>query len=313
MRTVFSLVIGVVLLFDSYWSCDPRQEYIAHENDFRQYASWRVIDYTIGQSNPLLGGAHRGNDERYSRRVYINSQVKNSGSGFPAGTIIVKETFLWKNGEKEYSPSDGILAMVKRGKRFNPAGNGWEWFFLSRNGRQIVNRGGSDLGMCNICHRYAVVQEGGRDYVFVHPTEFICDGAEFPLYRQWNKINTLDGPDPFLQTVEDPDDPSATRRVYKKQLLANPDFSEYPVGVMYVKEIIRQGFLTDILAQVKRGGDFNPENGNWEWFIIEPESFVIKSRGANLADGACNRCHARANAIGDGVDFVYHHPGDPFN
>ena len=119
MRMVIPFLSVLVLLFDTYWSCDPRTEFVASEKNFRNYQTWPAIYYTIGQSNPLLGGAHRGNDELYSRRMYMNPSAKivNSffGSRYSTGSIIIKETFTWINGEKHYSPMDGLVAMVKRG------------------------------------------------------------------------------------------------------------------------------------------------------------------------------------------------------
>ncbi len=294
--------------------CEAAPEYVASARDFRDYESWRVIDYSIGQANPLLGGAHRGGDERYSRRVYLRPGSVMKDSAWAVGTIILKETFTWEDSVRRLSPSDGVLAMVKRGRRFNPRGSGWEWFSLSENGR-IVSRGGDRVGMCNVCHRYAVVQDRGMDFVFAAPTEFEYDGRDLLDHRHWPQVDQLRGRDPFLTHIRDVHDSLVTRRVYKKQLLANPDTDSlgYPIGTVFLKEILRRGYVVAILARAKRGGGFNPDNGGWEWFVVDPASFVIRERGASAAEDACNRCHQKANSPGKGRDFVFRHPGDPFN
>jgi hypothetical protein len=61
-------------------------------------------------------------------------------------------------------------AMVKRGGRFNPEGDGWEFFRLSvsAEGTHIIARGGAEVtnfaGSCQNCHVAA------RAY------DFVCEG-----------------------------------------------------------------------------------------------------------------------------------------
>jgi cytochrome c peroxidase len=51
---------------------------------------------------------------------------------------------------------------------------------------------------------------------------------------------------------------------------------------------------------VKRGNDFNPDGGDWEWFMLnadgsiasEPAVRNAKMRGANLMNGMCVSCHS---------------------
>ena len=105
------------------------------------------------------------------------------------------------------------------------------------------------------------------------------------------------------------------RRVYKKQLLANPDAETqgYPIGTIIVKEVDQDGTINEITAMVKRGGNFNPEHGGWDWFMLDPSNLSIKGRGADLMDGMCNGCHKSAQEPKYGKDYVFKHPDDPFN
>ena len=37
-----------------------------------------------------------------------------------------------------------------------------------------------------------------------------------------------------------------------------------------------------LLGMVKRGGDFNPDNGGWEWFMLANDLSGIAAQGADL-------------------------------
>ena len=82
---------------------------------------------------------------------------------------------------------------------------------------------------------------------------------------------------------------------------------QFPVGTRLVKAI--DG--ADLHAMAKRGGDFNPDGGGWEWFelVLDGADPVIRWRGAappsgeaygalpGVTDdsaaplGDCNTCH----------------------
>ena len=80
------------------------------------------------------------------------------------------------------------------------------------------------------------------------------------------------------------------RRIYKKQLQANPDTTQagYPVGTIIVKEIQQNGAVTELTGMVKRGGAFNTANNGWEWFTLDPATSGIMARGSDLMSGMCN-------------------------
>ena len=307
---------------------DPQAEFIAELSDFANYPAWQAIDYSIGPTNNALGAAHKGDVLTHSRRVFANELAfQKQGNEYPNGSILVKEVTSFESGERQFAEM-GLLAMVKRGAEFNPDHQGWEWFVLSENNNEILARGANVMdGMCNVCHLQADDDNGtnptfnGSDYVFAHPSEFVAQDNDFSSFKDWSLIDTRNEANPLLgDTAHGPD---AVRRVYKRQLFANPDTlaQGYPIGTMLVKETTKDDTVVEITAMVKRGGDFNSDNGNWEWFMLDPETNTIardgngaSMRGANLMNGMCNACHTAANRTsGNGIDYVFAHDGDPFN
>lgn len=305
---------------------DPNSEYIAELSNFQSYRDWTSIDYSVGATNTALGAAHKGDDENFSRRVFINSiGLEKSGEEYPNGTILVKETTTFQNDEKEFAEMAGLTAMVKRGAGYNETGGGWEWFDLSPDISAIQGRG-ADLmgGMCSACHQGAEFQVGGEDYVFPHPSELVVGNDDFSTYLQWELIDSRSDNNELLDNMAHGATLSgSTRRVYKKQLYANPDriAQGYPVGTTLIKEVTHEGGVVELTAMVKRGGAFNENNGFWEWFMVDPETLEImldendsRARGANLMNGMCSGCHFAANTeSGHGIDYVFKHGGDPFN
>jgi mono/diheme cytochrome c family protein len=286
--------------------------FVAKQTDFADYNNWQSTDYSNAYS-PVLGPAHMGNNPDYARRVYINPAGMKDAGEYAMGTIIVKETFTWEEGQQKFAEMGGILAMAKRGGDFNMDGGGWEWFMLARD-LSIVGRGGQEMmdGGCHSCHGLAE-GEGGMDYVFPHPVEYEAMEADFADYQTWPVIGETSEPHEALGPAHK--GTAGLRRVYKKQLLANPDTETqgYPTGTIIVKEVEQDTAITEITAMVKRGGNFNPEHGAWEWFMLEPSTLAIAGRGADLMDGMCNSCHEAAQEPQYGKDYVFKHPDDPFN
>lgn len=292
-------------------------EFIASAQDLAGYSTWAAVDYSIGATNPALGSAHMGTDNAFSRRIFKGPSAVASASGYPVGSLLVKETFTWQNGVKTLPASGGVYAMAKRGGTFNPQGGGWEWLALSNDGTQIMARGGADMmsGMCNACHTSAASQTGGADFVFPHPFEYAAAASDFSNYRTWGLIQDTTAVSPYLGGAHKSSDSTAVRRIYKKQLLANPDTTQagYPVGTIIVKEIQQNGAVTEITGMVKRGGSFNTANNGWEWFTLDPTTSGIMARGADLMSGMCNGCHSLAKTSTIGADYVFKHALDPFN
>jgi len=313
----------------------PSDEVIVQIEDFANYRDWQTIDYTVGLTNPFLTeGIHSSADDDFVRRVYANDIALNStGDDFANGSILVKETFTYANDDlqAEFAEAGGLLAMVKRGGDYSPDGGGWEWFNI-RGDLSDFNARGIDvrMGTCLSCHASAEFDEqghiiGGNDFVFEHSSEVDADDTTFANYRDWNLIDTLTTrPELLGDTAHGAGVQASTRVVYKKQLYANPDTTSqgYPIGTALVKEALDvDGNIIDVTAMLKRGGDFSPELGDWEWFLLEPGVGSIlrgdtgeERRGAFLNNGGCVGCHAGATPEQNtGIDFVFKHDGDPFN
>jgi hypothetical protein len=316
---------NVLLMFASgisalaFISCDSDSDsnndgFVAELADFQNYQNWELIDYTISDI-PGLAGAHEGTNEAYSRRVYKHPDASMSNGEFSEGSILVKETFSWNptSGAMEFATEGGLLGMVKRGAEFNPDFGGWEWFMLATDGSAIAAQG-ADLmgGMCNNCHNGAS-NMGGMDFTFQHPSEYIADASDFSDFATWELIDATSADHPFLNPAHQGEDENATHRVYRKQLLANPDGENYPIGTTIVKTVEIEGEVVEITAMVKRGADFNSSFGNWEWFMLDPMTLAIADQGADLMGGMCNSCHVNANSASVGLDYVFAHTDDPFN
>jgi len=279
--------------------------------DIAGYAAWTMIDATISDV-PGLAGAHAGTDDAFTRAVYAPAGTAPVNGEYPEGTILVKETYSRNadTGAKEFAGTGGLLAMVKRGGNYNPDNGGWEWFMLAPDASEILARG-ADLmdGACNACHGVSGTY-GGVDHVFPHPSEVVADAASFDGYASWNRLDETAADHPFLNPAHRSGEEFALRRVYRRQLLASPlEGGEYPVGTLLVKEVEVDGAVVEVTAMAKRGGGFDPANGDWEWFMLDPADGSVVTRGAVAM---CIGCHSHAEGM-HGADFVFAHPGDPFN
>lgn len=54
---------------------------------------------------------------------------------------------------------------------------------------------------------------------------------------------------------------------------------------------------------VKRGGDYDPTHGDWEYFMINPETEAVDRGKIQM----CIDCHAAAPNDGGG-DYIFNHP-----
>ena len=289
--------------------------YVAQPAHLSDYRDWQQVDYTIDASNGL-GTAHMGGDALFSRRVFANRPLDPVSNQYPVGTVLVKETFTFdESGNWEWPEQMGVLAMAKRGAGFNPGAGDWEWLVLSNDGTQITGRGGMDMlnGMCNGCHAAATTYDG-FDFVFQHPGRSSFGINDLLLYGDWSVVGEATGDHDFLNSAHGGAD--ATRRVYKKQLDANPEpvpgDETWPTGTMFVKEVWVDGSVLPARAgMIKRSGDFNPEGGGWEYVMFEGDGTILVQGGSETS---CSSCHSHANrGEGYGLDWVFSHADDPFN
>ncbi len=139
------------------------------------------------------------------------------------------------------------------------------------------------------------------------PTEFIADDNTFSNFMSWKLEATNKGADPALGMAHAGNDSTVTREIYIKdgQGLVN---GKFPVGTVVVKHSKNTaGTVNEFTALVKRGNNFSPNGGDWEWFMLSPDGKIMtgennmKMRGANLMDGMCAGCHAGAAA----KDYVF--------
>lgn len=308
-------------------SGDPfnnNDEFFAELAAFEDYKSWDLVDYSVGASNPAIGGGHQGQNDAYARKVFANSNAMTfEGQVYSKGSIFVKEVTTWEGGEETFPGQLGLVAMVKRGGNFNTAHGGWEWFELEPDLRQVIGRGGDYRNNgCNNCHTQAT-SPSGADYVFNHPSEFVAQNSDFSDYQQWRLIDERNDDNPLLGGMAHrAGDQVAVRKVFKKQPYAKPLSTSpgYPIGTIFVKETSIAGEVVEITAMAKRVMTTADGTSGWEWFMLDPSSGTIAEpevgmsmRGFDLMDGMCAGCHSLANDSDDGGgDFVFPHINDPF-
>ena len=133
----------------------PAREFVAQETDFKCLLEGKSVE------GKMFFVFHR-NRKKLRKALKIATRDLSS-KRYPVGTIL--QLFPFE-------------AMVKRGGKFNPGGNGWEFFQLtaSAQGTHIVTRGGAEVnnlaGPCQGCH------EAARSF------DFVCEGhgaAALPL------------------------------------------------------------------------------------------------------------------------------------
>ena len=291
----------------------------AEASDFADFQTWEQIDYTIYPANEnTLGGQHMANDPMVARMRYKNATTNLLDGEYDRGSIIVKETFMWTDGVKEPVEMGAFLAMTKRSGDFNSENGGWEYFDLGADGSDIAGRG-ADLmgGACNQCHT-AATGNLGTNFIFDHPSEYaVPEGGEFDVFSNptsWEMIDSTFGPDPALGPAHGGGD--LHRVTYRWQPGAMYSDGQFPVGTVLMKEMYDlddNNEKTGVVwtGMVKRGGDFNPTYGNWEWFMMNPGTQEVLVRGAVDGNGdplGCNGCHSAAAGSGGG-DFVFNHEG----
>lgn len=138
-------------------------------------------------------------------------------------------------------------------------------------------------------------------------TEFIADDNTFANFMGWDLEATNKGADPALGMAHAGNDESVTREIYIKDGKDRVN-GEYPVGTVVVKHSFNdEGSVNEFTAMVKRGNEFNPDGGDWEWFMLTPDGEIAQTengmpmRGAELMDGMCLGCHGAAAS----KDYVF--------
>ena len=130
--------------------------------------------------------------------------------------------------------------------------------------------------------------------------EFIADAGSFENYDAWNFITETMGPDAALGPAHEGNDSLATRKIWQNNNNTRSEDGKYPVGTIFFKEVKDDaGAIIGLTAMAKRGGDFDPDHNDWEWFMLDPATGDIADRG--LFDGMCFSCHMAA----EDTDYVF--------
>ena len=124
-------------------------------------------------------------------------------------------------------------------------------------------------------------------------TEFIAQDVDFVGFKNWTKYAEL----PSAMSEDGRAHGNGSRIMWVKQANASRSANgQYPIGTIFVKEVQNYG----IVGMAKRGGSFNAEHQNWEWFYINLEGKILSRNASSL----CNNCHLKAKNL----DYVFSKP-----
>lgn len=158
-RAIFVLFL-VFVLFSV--SAKGQEEGVAVTEDFSDYMNWsKVNQMTItGDETGVLGPAHER--AKGFREIYVNEIGKPVAYGemdypYPEGSVLLKESFKEKNGEK--GDLSSITVMVKREEGYDPENGNWEYINADSD---FKISGQGKIGMCIGCH--SVMSE--KDFTF---------------------------------------------------------------------------------------------------------------------------------------------------
>jgi hypothetical protein len=135
------------------------------------------------------------------------------------------------------------------------------------------------------------VSQSCTEEVDVTLTEFIADSTTFDGYATWQKftetgINTALG-----SAAHGGQDSTTVRDIYYKDS-QSPVNGTYPVGTVIYKHVTSPSGIDAHFAMAKRGNDFNPDNGDWEWFMLDATGSITTRGGLTMV--GCNNCHSTA-------------------
>lgn len=104
--------------------------------------------------------------------------------------------------------------------------------------------------------------------------EFVADDNSFADFMSWPLDVTTQGADPALGMAHAGNDSTVTRNIYFKNG-QDPVNGKYPVGSIIVKHSSNPDqTVNEFTARVKRGNEYNPTGGDWEWFMLNPDGTI---------------------------------------
>lgn len=138
--------------------------------------------------------------------------------------------------------------------------------------------------------------------------EFIADNSTFSENASWSLDKTFNGPDPLLGATAHANNDEKIIREVRFKNGQNPLNLKYPVGTLIVKHSYNpDGTVNEYTAMAKRGNNFNPNGGDWEFFVLTSSGSIatdengMPMRGATLMNGMCLGCHSAASS----KDYVF--------
>lgn len=140
--------------------------------------------------------------------------------------------------------------------------------------------------------------------------EYVANDDSFKNFGTWTLGAELQGVDPALGGAHGGNDASVVRSIYFKDN-AKPVDGEYPVGTVIVKHSHNDaGTVEMYTAMVKRGNNFDSENGDWEYFMLSGDGAIatdgdgnlMRGDGPTMMGGMCLSCHAKAVS---GNDYIF--------
>ncbi len=156
--------------------------------------------------------------------------------------------------------------------------------------------------------------------------EFIAELSDFEGYENWESIDyTVGVTNRFLTDgIHSSGNNDFVRRVIANDVALKSDGESYDNGSILIKETftyanddLNKEFAIPggLLAMVKRGGDYSPNGGGWEWFNLAADLSQFNARGIDVRMGTCLSCHALAQLDEEGVvtggnDFVFAHSSE---
>jgi len=139
------------------------------------------------------------------------------------------------------------------------------------------------------------------------PVQFVANNSSFEDWMNWPLVNELSGADPGLGMAHGGNDETVTRRVYIKDGQTRVG-GTFPQGTILVKHSSNPDNTVDeYTAMVKRGGNYDTDFNNWEYFMLTPTAEIAVDgagnpmRGNVLMGGMCRSCHGGAAA----QDYVF--------
>ncbi len=139
--------------------------------------------------------------------------------------------------------------------------------------------------------------------------DFIADDQTFAGLTSW----TLSGEESGLSTytslggAHGAATSTSVRKIYYSGG-QDPANGEYPMGTLIAKHVSdsEDASINQYFGMVKRGADYDPAGGNWEWFILNADGTIQNDpdtgepQRGDSSFKACGSCHA-----GAAVDFAF--------